>query len=206
MTFNRILTLTLAVAIVALSAGFLFAHLQTAHEKPGWSLGPTLPGAIAQLQIDYRLSGKSARVQISCGSRLLRSSGIAVSKARQACRTLEASTASYKASLVKLSVAPATCTASSNSSARNTLSRRVQGEILGSKLDFYLPDSDCLESTLISTNLNALMGALTPSFPGQRKPSVPKAPSSNDPRPNKERVFPCPAGEKSTVELPCLEN
>jgi hypothetical protein len=78
--------------------------------------------------------------------------------------------------------------------------------VLGVKFDFYLPSSECPESVLTDNKIDALMQALTPAFPGQKPPSAPKNPSSNDPRPNKDRIFPCPAGVKNTVELPCLEN
>ena len=199
---SRKLFVTLSVfALLALVGGFLFAYLQLQREQPGWSLGTTLPGAVAQLQIDYHLEDKSARIQIACGSQLLRSSGISISNARKACRMIANSSADYRTALIGLDKSSAACPVS-----KNALSQRVRGEVLGAKFDFYLPGSECPESVLTDNKSNALMQALTPAFPGQKPPSAPKSPSSNDPRPNKDRVFPCPSGVKSTVELPCLEN
>jgi len=188
------------LALLALTGGFFFAYWQIQREQTGWSLDSSLPGAVAQLQIDYHLEDKSARVQITCSSRLLRSSGISISSARKACRMIASSSADYRNALVGLAKSSTVCPVS-----ENALSRRVQGEVLGAKFDFYLPGSECPESVLTDSRINALMQALIPAFPGQKPPSAPKAPSSNDPRPNKDRVFPCPAGASSTVELPCLE-
>jgi hypothetical protein len=199
--WRKLLVALSVFALLSLAGGFLFAYWQLTREDTGWSLDSSLPGAVAQLQIDYRLEDKSARVQIACGSRLLRSSGISVSNARKACRMIASSSADYRNALIGLDKSSAACPVS-----ENALSRRVRGEVLGVKFDFYLPSSECPESVLTDNKIDALMQALTPAFPGQKPPSAPKNPSSNDPRPNKDRIFPCPAGVKNTVELPCLEN